>query len=59
MFRSGAIETRHREFRIAGADWEHKDFRSHLTIAMDDRRRLGGVEPFAGELRFGGEVWFP
>lgn len=59
MFRSGAIETRHREFRMAGADWEHKDYRSHVTIAVDDVRSLDGIEPFAGELVFGGELWFP
>lgn len=59
MFRSGAIETRHREFRMAGADWEHKDFRTHVTIAANDRRSLNGIEPFVGELVFGGEVWSP
>lgn len=60
MFRSGAIETRHREFRIAGADWEHQDFRAHVTIAVDDRRRsLDGVKPFAGELVFAEEDWSP
>lgn len=59
MFRSGAIETCHREFRIAGADWEHKGFRAHVTIAVDDRRRsLDGVKPFAGELVFAEEDWF-
>lgn len=59
MFRSGAIKTRHREFRIAGANWEHQQFCAHVTIAVDDGRSLDGVEPFAGELAFGGEVWTP
>lgn len=59
MFRLGSIEARHREFRMAGADWEHRDFRTHVTIAVDDRRRLDTFEPFAGELIFGGEVWSP
>ena len=59
MFRSGAIESRHRAFRMAGADWEHHDFRSHVTLAVDDRRSLDAIEPFEGELVFGGEVWSP
>ncbi len=56
-FRSVPIATRHREFRIAGAGWEHRDFRPHVTIAVDDRRELDGVVPFAGDLVFSGEIW--
>ncbi|PZU69288.1 hypothetical protein [Sphingobium sp.] len=59
MFRSVPIATRHRVFRIAGADWEHRDFRPHVTLAVDDRRQLDGVAPFAGDLVFGGEIWSP
>lgn len=59
LFRSKRLERRHREFRLAGASWEHKDYRPHVTIAVDDRRALDDVSPFAGELVFGGEVWSP
>jgi hypothetical protein len=59
MFRSATIATRHREFRAAGAGWEHRSFRPHVTIAINDRRELEGVVPFAGELVFGGEIWCP
>lgn len=57
MFRSVPIATRHREFRIAGAGWEHRQFRSHVTLAVDQGQNIAGLEPFAGELIFGGEVW--
>ena len=57
MFRSVTIATRNREFRIAGAGWEHPAFRPHVTISVDDRRELDGVAPFAGDLVFGGEIW--
>jgi 2'-5' RNA ligase len=59
MFRSVTIASRHREFRIAGVGWEHCDFRPHVTIAIDDRRELDGVVPFAGDLVFSREIWFP
>lgn len=59
MFRSATVATRHRAFRSAGAGWEHRHFRPHVTIAIDDRREFGGLAPFAGELVFGGEIWSP
>lgn len=59
MFRSVTIAARHGEFRIAGADWGHRHFRPHLTIAVDDRRDLDGVVPFAGDLVFSREIWSP
>ena len=58
-FRSTTIATRHRQFRAAGAGWEHRDYRPHVTIAINDRREFDSVVPFAGELVFGGEIWCP
>jgi hypothetical protein len=57
MFRSPIIERRHRALRIAGADWDHRDFRCHITIVVDDGRDLAGIAPYDGELVLGGEVW--
>ena len=59
MFRSVTIAARHREFRIAGAGWEHRVFRPHVTIAIDDRRELDGMVPFSGDLVFSREIWSP
>ncbi len=57
LFGSVALAARHREFRDAGADWAHPNFRPHVTIAVDDRRDLGGIVAFADDLVFGGEIW--
>ncbi|MBU2118700.1 MAG: hypothetical protein KJ954_14025 [Alphaproteobacteria bacterium] len=56
-FRSTILAARHIQFRAAGAEWGHRQFRSHVTFAVDDRRDCAGVKPFAGALVFGGEVW--
>ena len=59
LFGSVALTARHREFRDAGADWGHPNFRPHVTIAVDDWRDLGGIVAFADDLVFGGEIWSP
>ena len=57
MFRSPAIEQRHRQISIAGAEWEHHNFRCHVTFAVDDGRDLYDLRPFSGRLIFSAEEW--
>lgn len=56
-FQSASLAARHMAFRVAGAETDHRQFRSHVTFTINYGRDLTGVTPYAGPLVFRGEVW--
>lgn len=55
-FTSARLAARWREFRAAGASWDHEGYQPHVTITYHPPvKLLGATEPFHGVLRFGPE----
>lgn len=55
-FESGDLAKRWRQFRDAGASWDHPGYKPHVTVTMDAGDvDLGSIEPYAGPLEFGPE----
>ncbi len=57
-FESGELAADWRRFMDAGASWDHDAYRPHVTITYDAGDvDLSKVEPYAGPLEFGPEVF--
>jgi hypothetical protein len=57
-FESEALAGRWREFKDAGASWDHPGYKPHVTFTIGaDDVDLSWIEPYAGELRFGPEMF--
>lgn len=57
-FDSSAMAMRHQQFRDSGASWDHDGYRPHVTLTYHPGVVvINDVLPFAGSLRFGGEVF--
>jgi hypothetical protein len=53
---SFALARRHRRLRGAGAPWEFRRYRPHVTFTVADGRDLGTVRPYVGALDLGPET---
>ncbi len=57
-FESPDLASRWRQFRRAGASWDHDSYQPHVTITYDAGDvDLSKVEPYDGPLEFGEEVF--
>ncbi len=61
LFASSHLSWRHREMVEAGASHDYPDYQPHVTITYSapDGIDLDAIKPFAGELRFGPEIFEP
>lgn len=59
-FESPDLQKRWKEFREAGASWDYESYQPHVTITYKNGDLdLSGVEPYAGRLVFGPEIYEP
>lgn len=59
-FESDSLQKRWGEFRAAGASWDYESYQPHVTITYKNGDLdLTGVEPYAGRLVFGPEIYEP
>lgn len=58
-FECEALQVDHAMYRAAGASSDFPDYRPHVTITLQIPPRLDvhQIRPYAGDLRFGPEVW--
>lgn len=59
-FESADLQKRWSEFRAAGASWDYESYTPHVTITYKNGDLdLSGIEPYAGRLVFGPEIYEP
>lgn len=57
-FESEQLKARHEEFLAMGGTSDYPEYKSHITIAyVPEKFSLSSIEPYAGELMFGAEVF--
>lgn len=57
LFASNMLRWRHDEMVELGASWDHPEYQPHITISYGDRRPLGDIEPYQGEIILGPEIF--
>lgn len=54
-FQCRAVSQRWASMIMAGASWDHQDFRPHVTLAIDPQASIEGIIAPSTDLRFGPE----
>jgi hypothetical protein len=61
QFASWELSSRHADMIRAGASHDHPDYQPHITLTYEapEGIDLDAIRPYAGELRFGPEIFAP